>query len=514
MALTYGQTKDALCAAITATLSDEEAETAWVWVCDFSDSYVVYELGGGSHLQDDYTIDDQDSITLAGDPKPVKAVTTYEPLGHAGRTEIRVLSTPGGAGYQQLLARAPEQIAAQIVQNLRGLSRDETSSELVYSPTGGHSYYRDFLARETGRIMSPGFEGRLTRHAEQMEIIRRAREARAWDRARNGGLEFRVTPDRTDGTGGYFSPPAWLNELFATANRPGRVLAGLMPKFPLPLGVSSVNVPIIGTGTLEQPATDDYAVVDQDITDSAGTSSVVPIAGQADIALQLLEQSPQGAHADWAIFQDLSEAYDSDLETQLIIGSDGAANVVTAQLLGVLVVSNIISVPYTSGSPTGSGMWTPLSKVPAQVGDARDRPPECWLMRTARWAWFQGAEDTATRPFGLSTRFYLGNDDQTPDPVSGIMGWPVFLNDAIPATLGGTGGLVQGAGTQDAIICLRPRDLILLEGDPRTLVAREPLSGSLGVRVQLHCNAAAITGRRPAGIGVLQGTGMTVQSGY
>src|SRR5581483_7088841 len=229
----------------------------------------------------------------------------------------------------------------------------------------------------------------------------------------------------------------------------------------------------------------------------------VPLAGQVDVALQLLEQSPAGAHTDWAIFQDLTEATDAELETQLVVGLDGAtSNPGTAQLLGVTNVANIISVAYTAGSPTGSGMWTPLSKVPAQIGDARSRPPECWLMRTARWAWLQGAEDgTSNRPFGLSTRFFLGSDDDTPDPVSGLMGWPVFLDDAIPATLG-------AGANQDVIICLRPRDMILLEGTPQSGVFREPLSGSLGARVQMHTNVAAITGRRPAGIGVLQGTGM------
>lgn len=423
--------------------------------------------------------------------------------------------TATGNGARTLETFDPAEVSREIAANFHRLSREEASTELVYSPLGTDSYYRDLLAKETGRIESPGFYERLTRHAEQMGRIHQAREARAWDRLTASGLEYRVTPDRTDGFGGYFAPPAWLNQLFATANRPGRVLAGLMPRFPLPTGVSTINVPVIGTGTVVQPAPDDAGVVDQDITDSAAESAVVPLAGQADVSLQLLEQSPAGAHLDWAIFTDLSEGYDFDLESQLIVGSDGSAtSVASAQLPGVLTIANIISVVYTSGSPTGSGMWTPLSKVGAQVGDARARPPQCWLMRTARWFWLQGAEDTATRPFGLSTRFYLGSDDETPDPIGGLMALPVFLDDAIPATLGGTSGLTVGGGTQDVIIGLRPHDQILLEGEPQTLIAREPLSGSLGVRLQMHCNAAAITGRRPAGIGVLQGTGMAVQSGY
>lgn len=390
-----------------------------------------------------------------------------------------------------------------IIPNARGLG--SVDSGLVYTPTSPHSYYRDFLARETGKINSPGNEERLTRHAEQMEMLHKEFERTAYRRAQDGHMEFRVQPSRVDGYGGYFSPPAWLNELFATANRPGRVLSGLMARFPLPAGVSQVNVPVIGTGTTAQPSTDDTPGEDQDITDSAASSPVVPIWGQTDIALQLLEQSPPGAYMDWVIFKDLAEAYDYDLEQQLLYGGQAAGSSIS-QLTGVTQVASILSVTYTSGSPTGSAMWPYLGKVAAQIGDARLLPPECWLMRTARWFWLQGSEDTATRPFGMSSAFYLGSDENTPNPIGGLMGLPVFLDDAIPATL--------GTGTQDEVVCLRPTDSILLESEPRTIIDRETGSGTLGLRLQLHCNVAAITSRRPAGIGVVSGTGLAVQSGY
>jgi HK97 family phage major capsid protein len=403
--------------------------------------------------------------------------------------------------HLELLAQDPDEIARRVAGHLDLLARTATGDELVYSPMGRHSYYRDLLAQETGRITSVGGNDRLRRHREQMDQVREEREARAWQRMRAGGLEYRVEPNRTDGYGGYFSAPLWLNELFATANRVGRVLGGLMPRFQLPAGVSSINVPVLNTGTAVQPAIDDAAVEKQNFTDSSATSSVVPLAGTADVALQLLEQSPPGAHLDWAIFMDLAEAYAASLELQLLTGGG------TDALLGVTNVTGITAVSYTSASPTGSLMWTAMSKLAAQLGDARNRPPECWLMRTARWAYLQGSEDTGTRPFGLSTQFYLGNDDTTPDPVSGVMGWPVFLDDAIPATQG-------AAANQDQIVCLRPTDLILAEGEPQTVIAREPMSGTLGVRLMMHCNVAAITGRRAVGIGVLSGTGMVVQSGY
>lgn len=402
-----------------------------------------------------------------------------------------------------MLMDHPDEVARTVAAATRRLPEDITASELVYSPLAGHSYYRDLVVNARGLEGAAEARTRLERHAEQAEVMRSVRARRAWNAFGDAGVEYRVIPDRTDGTGGYFSPPAWLNHLFATANRPGRVLASLMSQFPLPPGVSSVKVPIIGTGTRVAPAADETAVSDEEITDSESMSQVVPFSGDEDVALQLLEQSPIGAHLDWAIFSDLSEAYDADLETSLLAGRAGTAT----DLLGVTNVSGVNAVTYSSESPKGTEMFPYLGQVAAKIGKARRLPPECWLMTTSRWAWYQSSEDTGERPFGLSPIF-LGKDEEgTPDPIGGVMGWPVFLNDAIPTT--------QGAGAnEDVIICLRPRDLILLEGVPRTLVAREPLSGSLGVRLQMHCNVAALTGRRPAGIGVLSGTGMAVQEGF
>ena len=64
------------------------------------------------------------------------------------------------------------------------------------------------------------------------------------------------------------------------------------------------------------------------------------------------------------------------------------------------------------------------------------------------------------------------------------------------------------------MICLRPSDLVLLEGQPQTNVFREALSGTLGVRIQMHIRYAAVTSRYPTGISVVGGNGFAVQSGY
>jgi HK97 family phage major capsid protein len=283
------------------------------------------------------------------------------------------------------------------------------------------------------------------------------------------------------------------------------VLADLIPaSFPLPRGVQSINVPIIkSTGTQVLPVANNQGQPDQDITDASGASNVVTLSGQADVALQLLEQSPPGAHIDWALFKDMTGSYDAQLEGQLMNGAGSASN----QLNGVLNVPSQVDITFTNATPTGALLYPYLGQAVAQIGDGRDVPPEAWFMRTARWAWITTAEDTSGLPFGLPSPFFMGNTADTPDPVGGLLGFPVFLDDAIPATFG-------AGGNQDQIACLRPSDLIFFEGAPQMSVDLEVLSAALGARLIYRNYAAAITSRFAAGIAAIAGTGLVVQSGF
>ena len=62
----------------------------------------------------------------------------------------------------------------------------------------------------------------------------------------------------------------------------------------------------------------------------------------------------------------------------------------------------------------------------ANIGNNRKRPPEAWMMRTSRWAWLTSSEDGSNRPLGLSSPFFIGNTANTPDPLGGLLGWPVL----------------------------------------------------------------------------------------
>lgn len=373
------------------------------------------------------------------------------------------------------------------------------SEPLTYRPDVRHSYFRDLAMRDR----SPAAAERLTRHALEMTSLGEVRQQHAMQRMQSSDVEYRVSPDTTPGNGGNFTVPLWINQMFATAPRPGRVLASLIrAAFDLPDGVSSVNLPILTKGTIVAPAIDDSAVAEQDVTDAAGSSVVATLAGQSDWPIQMLEQSPAGAHLDFAVFSDLAAGYDADLENQLLNGLGAAAK----QILGVTNVLNTVGVAYTDSSPSGAELYPMFGQAIARVGNNRNLAPECWLMRTARWGWIATTESTAGLPYSLPS-VYLGDDDETPDPISGLIGLPVFTDDALPANQG-------AAGNQDVIVALRPSDLILFEGTPQTAVQREVLSGTLSVRFQMHNKAAAITNRYPSGISPITGTGLIVQSGF
>jgi hypothetical protein len=376
----------------------------------------------------------------------------------------------------------------------------------------GNSWIADHYRAQRGDTAS---QARLTRHGREITIEMRARTGRATERRRGDALPTasfeRRAPNLSETQGAEFTPPLWLVELTASSPRPQRTIADLVPSFPLPEGVASVNIPIITTGAVAQPATPTAAMPAVDLTDGVTSSRVMPIEGFCDVPLQLLEQSgTAGAALDVVVWRDLLAAYDAQLEEQLTAGPGGAsvgAFAPGAQLLGVANVPGAGNVPYVSSTPTPIGVYPLLGQAFGTISNARKIRPECWLMRGGRWAFFVTGEDADGRPLGVPEAHNPAptTPDDMPDPVGALVGIPVFTTEAISST--------QGPGAnQDTIIALRPSDCLLWEGAPRLAVFDEVLSGSLGARIAMWASAAFIPARLPSGICTITGTGMTVQS--
>lgn len=387
---------------------------------------------------------------------------------------------------------------------------------LTYRQGGEHSYFADLVYQAGGasftnrQSVAAGAAQRLERHRQELDVELAARDLRARAASPDGTrFEKRVNPNRTPGQGGNAAPPLWLIDHVATQARPGRVLGDLIPSFPLPSGVGSISVPQITTGMQVTPPVDTAASGGGDYADAGSTSPVVPVVSTLDVPLQMLEQSPRGS-LDQIIWKDALSAYDADLEALLLNGGGVGTNGQLAGLLSIVPTGNVVT--YTDATPTAAKLLPFAGQLAAKVGNARLLPPQIYMSRTSRWAWIATGEDAQGQPLSSPghlppppTPYVL--DDDRPTPTGSLAGFPLFPNDAIPATLG-------AGGNQDAIIATRPSDMLLWEGAPRLAVHTESLSGNLNVRIRLMTNVAALVGRYPSATAVLQGTGTIVQAGW
>lgn len=406
--------------------------------------------------------------------------------------------------------------AAQLVARATTGPRPEVRSEpLTYERHNPRqSYFRDLGLAHVGGDNEA--RARLQHHRQEMDVEipkREARRAAAFQRQLDQLAEDGYEPlvehrdiSRTDGAGGEFVPPLWLLDQFAEFARAGRTVAGLVMQIPLPAGTDSISIPRITGGTSTAPQTADNAAVSEtDMTTNSVTGPVRTIAGQQDIALQLLEQSPM--MFDQVVYSDLQGDYNSKLGVQLINGS-GAAG----QHTGFLQLAGTNSVSYTDASPTVPEFWPTGAQAISQAATGRKLPMDWVLMHSRRWYWMTAALDSQNRPLVVPAPAGPFNSLAVPTGVvaEGLAGqWhglPNYLDQNIPTTLGG--------GTEDAVVVGRKADHLLFEGDIRTRALPEVLSGTLTVRLQLYAYSAFICGRFPAGVSKITGTGLAAPSGF
>lgn len=356
-----------------------------------------------------------------------------------------------------------------------------------YREGGRHSFFADLIRSQVDR--DDDATDRLRRY--QTGAVER-REVTVPE-----GVEFRTNLNSLyTGSGAEFTVPGWLVDKFASASRAGRTLADLVGSMPLPKGVSSIHVPRMTTGFIAGNTIDGQASPSGDLVTTDASSAVATISGQADVSMQLLEQSPSGF--DTYAFVDLNRAYNRQLEQQLINGTG-----TNGQLLGVLNVSGVTSVDGTSGT-TIATLWPMLGKAAAGVGNARLLPPEVCLMAPRRWFWVASSVDSSARPVGSPTPFPHTGELGTAGgalPMGAVLGLPVWADGAIPATT-----------SADTVVFCRPSDMFLFESEPFYINATNPLSGALQYRMSLHRHVAFLPHRYPTGTGLV--TNLPQPSGF
>lgn len=352
----------------------------------------------------------------------------------------------------------------------------------TYEKGNGRSYLQDLARSQV--LQDSEARGRLERH----------------------GMEVQTEPEyrdlnRTDGTGGYFVPPLWLMSEYEALARSARPTANLVSQHELPPGTDSINVPKISTGTSTDIQTgDNQSVSETDLADASVSAGVKTIAGQQDIAIQALEQSP--VSFDQVIFADLVADYNTKLDVQVLAGSNSAG-----QVKGITGATGINAITYTDSTPTVGELYSKLADAIQQIHTGRFLAPTVIVMHPRRWAWITAAVDSTGRPLVVpngqgpmnSVAGFNGVLSQT--VVGELQGLPVVTDPNI-SILGGA------STTEDYVLVLRASDSHLYESSIRTRVLPEIGSGTLTVRLQIYGYLAFTAERQPKSVSKISGTGL------
>ena len=396
---------------------------------------------------------------------------------------------------------------------------------------GGNSYLADMAYLASSHLDSnaaaqaPAARERMMQHAREVEVeartdkdVRLALENVKRDiKGRRGAVteyEQRVNPNTTAGTGGEFVPPLWLVSQYVPFARPGRVFADRVTNMALPPGIDVINIPKITTGSLTAIQTANAApVTSRDIVTSTVSAPVNTIAGQEDISLQLLEQSPIAM--DGVVFQDLAADYARALDSQIIAGT--GAN---GQHLGVLSVTQTtsntsitsangvtVSSATFAASGTSATQFSSIINGKNQIETLRYAPATAiWVHPRRANSWEYTAVDTQQRPLFVPYQpfnaFGIDNPNVFQGVAGALSGLPVVKDANMPTTMNGT---ALTGGTADPIVVLKEDDLMLFEGTMRLRALPEILSGTLQVRYQAYCYSAFLPSRFLPSISILTG---------
>jgi HK97 family phage major capsid protein len=381
------------------------------------------------------------------------------------------------------------QVTAGALAVKRAAARAESVTEArTYERGNGRSYLQDLARVQLNMDADGGARERLQRHAQDVST----------------GQEYRDL-NRTDGNGGYAIPPLWLMSQYVELARAGRAYANVVNNQPLPGGTDSINIPKVATGTATAIQTADNAAVQEtDLTDTFINAPVRTVAGQQDVAIQLLDQSP--VSFDEVIFRDLVADYATKTDLQVISGSGSAG-----QVTGVRATSGITTVTYTDATPTIAKLYSKIADAVQRVHTLRFMAPTVIVMHPRRWAYLLAASDSNGRPLVVPD---VGNPQNavatlgtvgSQQVVGQMHGLPVVTDPSMPTTL--------GAGTnEDVIHVLRASDILLYESGIRSRVLPDVGSGNLTVRLQVYGYLAFTAARYPASVVEIGGTGLVSPS--
>jgi HK97 family phage major capsid protein len=328
-----------------------------------------------------------------------------------------------------------------------------------------------------------------------------------------GGMDLeRRALSRTQGSGGYFSPPDWMIDQFVRAPRAGAPFAALWTQLPMPRGFSSVNVPRFSVGGASGAVADGGSVPSRDPADGKVTANLITLAAQIDVAVQWLDQTP--VPPDETLGADLAEDFMIQLDGQLLLGSGSApqaAGVIpsgafsAASMAWLQNTNNTAAQSWANGAGATPAIAGSLHQSAAQLHSKLSRyrglQPTHWVTPPAVWDIISGSgADAQGRPLVLPGMC-------GPGEVPTLHRTPLIEDTNIPLTFGGATAPAMGTysngvtspadgnGTWAPLLLGRWSDCIYWQTEPQVRVMPDVLSGTLQVRFQVMTYIAAMPNR-------------------
>jgi HK97 family phage major capsid protein len=328
---------------------------------------------------------------------------------------------------------------------------------------------------------------RLQRNARQVADIQR-QEGRALS--------------TTNGAGGEYVPPLWLETEFVRLARSKRVTADLCVGDRLPAGTDVINIPKVATGTATGlQGTQNNPVTQVDMTTTSIAAPVLTLAGSQVISLQLAEQSP--LNVDTVILGDLAADLATKVNAQVISGSGTGGNAT-----GLLTLAGTGQVSWTGTD--GPTFQAAVLKAIGQVFASTFEAPDSLVLAPRRAVWLMAQRDSpGGRPLLVPAENGPTNSMgvlapllATEGPIGRFCGLNVYVDGGMPLTLG-------GSNNEDRALVLRSSEIRLWESQPRFEVFPQTYAQNLSLLARAYEYMAFTAARYPGAVQVLSGSGFT-----
>lgn len=325
------------------------------------------------------------------------------------------------------------------------------------------------------------------------------------------GSESRANPSRQPGAGGEFVPPKWEIDKFLMYLRAQRTIAPLCTNLEVPAGTNTVKLPKIIVPTEVAPQLMDNAgVASRDITTGYVETAFKTLAGQEDVALQLIEQSPDEIFAR-VVMEDLIADYNLKVDQNLSYAAGTEVqNLAGGTIKGLYPATNWEANKNESTNAEGekgvAGVYlAALNSNWSQIARTRYSTENIHhVMNPVRAAYIaslmDGSESKSGRPIINATDFpnfnLAGMLEAGITPPEGMV-FKTALGPNVYATNNidrhdNEKGVYTEAGKNDYLLTAKFDDVWFFESDLRTRVLPEVSSGTLQIRYQVYAYVGSL----------------------